>query len=188
MNFAEIGAVFIFKRLLLLMGCSPLLFGVLAQAFFAGDAIAGVRGYRVVFIDLDAGQENNAAFQHYRQSVNLSRLSPCWASRKGDWIQIAYAKTQPIRMSPDAIKAAFAGDASSLRKFSRMLAAYTDDEIQSGFDGAYMVGTVGGFSEMVGVSVDASFAKVKIADAADLRQMDRALCDASAAFDKAFVP
>ncbi len=82
--------------------------------------------------------------------------------------------------------AAFAGDASSVRKLSRMLAAYADDEVPSGFDGAYLVGTVEGVIEMVGVSVDASVAKVKIADPADIRQMYRALCEASAAFDKAF--
>lgn len=188
MNFAEIRAVFRLKGFLLLIGCSPLLFGVMVQAIFSGDAIAGVRGYKVVFVDLDADQESKAAFQYYRKAMTLSRLSSCWEGRKGDWIQMAYAKTQPIRMPLDAIKAAFAGDDSSLRKFSRMLAAYVDDEIPSGFDGAYLVRTVGGVTEIVGVSVDASVTKVKLGSRADLRQMDRALCDASAAFDKAFAP
>jgi hypothetical protein len=113
-------------------------------------------------------------------------LSSCWESRKGDWIKIAYVKTQPIRMPRDAIMAAIAGYASSWRKLSLMLVAYADDEVPSGLDGTYLVGTVEGVIEMAGVSVDASVAKVKIADPADLRQMDRALCDASAAFDKAF--
>lgn len=108
------------------------------------SASAGVRGYRVVFIDLTPGQQLIPIFLKYRKITNLQSVSHCWDGRKGDWIDIAYVNMQPIIISPQTIKLAAAGDEASIKKFARLLSAYRDDEIASGFDGAYFATKEGG--------------------------------------------
>lgn len=102
-------------------------------------ASAGIKGYKVMFVDLTSNQEFKPIFIRYRASTNIQSVSECWNARKGDWIDIAYVKTRPIAISNNSIEQAVTGDDISLKNFSNLLSAYRDDEITSGFDGAYIV-------------------------------------------------
>lgn len=149
---------------------------------------AGVRGYRVVFIDLTPGQQLKPIFLKYRKITNLQSVSHCWDGRKGDWIDIAYVKTQPIIIAPQTIQLAAAGDEASIKEFARLLSAYRDDEIASGFDGAYIVAKEGGRYVVAGLSGGGSFLKAFPMRGKSIKSLDQSLCEASAAFDKTFNP
>lgn len=153
-----------------------------------GSVFAGVRGYRVVFIDLTPGQQFNPIFQKYRKMINIQSISPCWDARKGDWIDIAYVKTQPIDVAPETIKLSAVGDEASAKEFARLLNSYKDDEITSGFDGAYFVAKEGDQHVVSGLSRDATFLKAPPVRARSIKSLDKSLCAASAAFDKSFSP
>lgn len=151
-------------------------------------AFAGVRGYRVVFIDLTPRQQFKPIFQKYREMTNMQSVSQCWEARKGDWIDIAYIKTQPISITPEKIKLSAAGDEVSVIEFARLLSSYRDDEITSGFDGAYIVAKEGGQYVVTGLSRDASILKAPPLRVKSIKSLDQGLCAASAAFDKSFNP
>jgi len=152
------------------------------------SVFAGVRGYRVVFIDLTPGEQFKPIFQKYRKMINLQSVSHCWEARKGDWIDIAYIKTQPIDVALETIKLSAAGDEASVKKFARLLNSYKDDEITSGFDGAYFVAKEGGRYVVSGLSRDATFLKAPPVRVKSIKSLDQSLCAASAAFDKSFSP
>jgi len=149
---------------------------------------AGVRGYRVVFIDLTPGQQFKPIFLEYRDTTNLQSISHCWNEQKGDWIDIAYVKTQPTSITPEKIKLSAAGDEVSIKEFARLLSSYRDDEITSGFDGAYFVAKEGGQYVVTGLSRDASILKAPPLRVKSIKSLDQSLCAASAAFDKSFNP
>lgn len=152
------------------------------------SALAGARGYRVVFIDLTPGQQLKPIFLKYRKITNLQSLSRCWYERKGDWIDIAYVKTQPIIIAPQTLKLAAAGDKASTKEFAHLLITYRDDEIASGFDGVYFVTKEGGQYVVTGLSRDTSLIKAPPIRVKSIKTLDQSLCKASAAFDKSFNP
>lgn len=149
---------------------------------------AGVRGYRVVFIDVTPGQKFKALFLSYRETTSLQNLSQCWNGRKGDWIDIAYVKTQPINVAPNTLKRSASGDEASVREFAKLLSSYRDDEVATGFDGAYFVTQERGQYVVTGLSRDASFIKAPPIRVKSVKSLDQGLCVASAAFDKSFNP
>lgn len=163
---------------------SGLLFCILLLSTSWG--FAGVRGYRVVFIDLTPGQQFKPIFLKYRKTTTLQTVSRCWGGRKGDWIDIAYVKTQPISVAPETIRLSAAGDEASIKEFARLLSSYRDDEITSGFDGAYFVVKERGQYVVAGLSRDASFLKAPPVRVRSTKSLDQSLCAATAAFDKSF--
>jgi hypothetical protein len=157
-------------------------------ACVSSHAVSGVRGYRVVFIDLTPSQSYKQTFLRYRETANLQQLSSCWSARKGDWIDVAYVKSQPILISREQIKSAAAGDSASIRRFSDLLRKYRDDEISSGFDGAYIVTKKKDQVVVVGLSIDGHWVQHPLPKAQGIQTLDRAVCISAAAFDKSFSP
>jgi hypothetical protein len=151
-------------------------------------ASAGIKGYKVMFVDLTSSQEFKSIFIKYRASTNIKSVSECWNARKGDWIDIAYAKTRPIAIFNDSIELAVTGDDVSLKNFSNLLSAYRDDEITSGFDGAYIVMQEKRGYTVIGLSRDGTIIKSLNFSKKSIKNLDRGLCAASAAFDKSFSP
>ena len=165
--------------------CGMIFFTLLIQL---NSVFAGARGYRVVFIDLTPGQQFKPIFQKYRKITNMQSVSHCWDARKGDWIDIAYVKTQPINVAPETIRLSASGDGTSVKELARLLGSHRDDEITSGFDGAYFVTKEGGQYVVAGLSRDATFLKAPPVQVKSIKSLDRSLCAASAAFDKSFNP
>lgn len=151
-------------------------------------AFAGVRGHKVVFIDLTPGQQFKPIFQKYMEITSMQSVPHCWDEQKGDWIDIAYVKTQPINITPERIKLSAAGDEVSIKEFARLLSSYRDDEITSGFDSAYFFAKEGGQYVVTGLSRDASILKAPPLRVKSIKSLDQGLCEASAAFDKSFNP
>ena len=153
-----------------------------------GHAFAGVKGYKVVFIDLTPSEQFKPIFMQYRKTITPQTTSRCWMARKGDWIEIAYVKKQPIDIAPESMRLAAVGDNVSIRKFSALLGQYKDDEITSGFDGAYLIEEKDDQYAVVGISRDGSFVKSLPFRSKSIKALDQGLCVAAAAFDKAFDP
>lgn len=150
--------------------------------------VGGVRGYKVVFIDLTPDQEGRTTFAEYRRTHTMRSVSRCWTDRKGNWIDIAYAKTQPIDLSQMAIRRAAAGDTTHVKEFARLLRAFRDDEISAGFDGAYIVTKENGQYVVTGLAGDASMVKASPVQRLSVMSLDLRLCAAAAAFDRSFIP
>jgi hypothetical protein len=153
---------------------------------FSVEAFAGAKGYKVVFVDLTPGEKIKPLFVQYRKTVALGGLSSCWGERKGDWIDIAYVKSQPLNVTPASLRLAAAGDAVAVKDLSLQLRHHRDDEITDGFDGAYLVVLEGKDNVIVGVSRDGSLRKAKPFRDKSIKSLDYSLCDASSAFDAAF--
>lgn len=167
-----------------------LVFGIIfcTLLFSINWSIAGVRGYSVVFIDLTPGRQFKPIFLKYRESTNLQTVSRCWGGRKGDWIDIAYVRTQPISVDLKTIRLSAAGDETGTKEFARLLSSYRDDEITSGFDGAYFLTKERGQYVVAGLSRDASFLRASPIRVKSVKSLDQSLCAAAAAFDKSFNP
>ncbi len=160
------------------------LFG-LCLLFLFNSALAGSKGYTVVFIDLTPKQLFKPLFLKYREETNFQNLSRCWQNLKGDWIDLAYVNKQPIQMSNESIKKAARQEQASVKKLATLLKQSTIDDV-SGFDGIYIVIQENDRYEMVGISNDASFQKFSSLQPESIKSLDKGLCVVSSAFDKNF--
>lgn len=152
------------------------------------EVSAGIRGYRIVFIDLTPREQFKPIFLEYRKSTTLKTASRCWSSRKGDWIDVAYVKTQPIRITQNLLISASSGDASSVKHFSILLKKYRDDELESGFDGAFFATKEKSQNFIIGISNDGMRTKSLPFLKKSIKTLDQGLCEAADAFDNAFNP
>jgi hypothetical protein len=152
----------------------------------SNQALAGMKGYKVVFLDLTPDQQFKVLFSKYRSSFDASSVSACWEARKGDWIDMAYIKTQPIDISREKKDLIALGNAIAVRDFAKSMAAYRDDQVLAGFDGAYVVtAEKDGFS-VRGISKGAGISKYFPVRPKSLKSLDLALCSAASVFDADF--
>jgi hypothetical protein len=163
-------------------------FILLFFVFSCSHALAGVKGYKVVFLDLTPDQQFKMLFSKYRSSLDASSVSSCWDARRGDWIDVAYFKTQPIKISREKLDLLSKGDVVTARDFSRSMVSYRDDQISSGFDGAYLVRADKSGFAIRGISRGAVFSKYFTVRKNSLNSLDFALCSAASVFDAHFSP
>lgn len=147
-----------------------------------------MKGYKVVFLDLTSDQQFKMLFSKYRSSLDASSVSSCWGARKGDWIDVAYFKAQPIKISREKLDLLSKGDSVVAQDFSKSMVAYQDDQISSGFDGAYLVRAEKSGFGIRGILRDAVFSKYFPVRKNSLNSLDFALCSAASAFDAHFSP
>jgi len=156
--------------------------------FSCSHVLAGVTGYKVVFLDLTSDQRFKILFSKYRSSLDASSVSSCWDDRRGDWIDVAYFKTQPIKISREKLNLLSKGDPVAAKDFSKSMVAYQDDQISSGFDGAYLVRAENNGFAIRGISRGAVFSKYFPVRKNSLNSLDFALCSAASVFDAHFSP
>lgn len=161
---------------------------IFALSLSASLVQAGTRGYKILFIDLTPEQSFKPIFLEYRKIMTLENISNCWSQRKGDWIDIAYIKTQPINASQKTIRLAAQGENVSKREFARLLDSYHDDQITSGFDGAYFATKEKNRYFLSGLSRDGSYLKSSSIQQASVKSLDTVLCSVTRAFDRRFSP
>lgn len=151
-------------------------------------SFAGNRGYSVIFFDASKTQEAKSLFKKYRFSRDQKTISNCWTKRRGEWISVAYVISIPSWFSDQLASGVLRNDPNAVSTLALHLSLHRDDLVVSGFDGAFIAARHNRGWRLIGVSRDGNVRDSEIDGHIDIDTLDRALCQAVAAFDGAFVP
>ena len=158
-------------------------FSILPAQTFAGN-----RGYVVVFLDTSTEEHAKEIFHSYRATYDIKRISPCWRTRRGEWIYSAYVKHVPSWLSKDRSDEIVKNNKKTIAETASRMSTYRDDLIKTGFDGAFIAAIINSRWEIIGLSRDGRVRRAKIDGPLVPQTLDKALCEAAGAFDPAFSP
>lgn len=155
---------------------------------FIDPAIAGNRGYSVVFFDKSKAGEVKLLFKEYRKKCDLQTINPCWSKRRGEWIEVAYVDQLPAGINKKLVSEVQIKTSAAIKKLGSILINYEDDLIQSGFDGIYVAEIKNKNLLITGISSSGESLTIKENLPLTQKKLDLMLCRASQAFDSKFTP
>lgn len=157
-------------------------------------ALAGVRGYDVVFVDLSAQKADpvRSGIQDYARGDAPGLAKRCWLARAGEGYEAVYFKIKPKGVSVEQVRLALRGDRAAQSKAVAAAASYKDDVI-NGFDGIVAYERQGRLAAVYGLGPGAQkIYKKTLAVGADgtvpVAAIDQAMCEVAEAFDAGFYP